>query len=599
MLRAIPSLRMKIMLIVLVTTLAALLFAGIVLVAHDVRSHQSSWAGDLLLQAEVVGRTSAPAIVFHDTLTAHQSLALLSIRREIREAAVYDQGGRLFSTWARPGARATFPDIAGAEGYRFDRDRLVLFKAVRDADERVGTVYLLADYDRAGRLSHYLPVLGLVLLASLLVALGLTTLLESAVTRPVLAIADVAQQVKTRGDLSLRVRKETRDETGQLVDAFNAMLVEVSEAHQSLLDSNRRKDEFLATLAHELRNPLGPIRNAAQYLRMKGTDPASRPSLELIDRQVQHMVRLIEDLLDISRITRDALELRRSEFSVGELVGDVKDATQFAVDEASQKLRWHVERGDLRVNADRARLVQVVCNLVNNAIKYTPRGGEIDVDVSSHRRELMITVKDSGIGIPPDKLRDIFEPFSQLDRSLEKTRGGLGIGLALSERLVALHGGTVSASSEGPGKGSTFEVTMPIVTEVPATPRQDLTRLITGESRHILVADDNLDGAESLALLLGAMGHRVETAHDGVEALESLKGQRYDAAILDIGMPRLNGYDLAREIRAQPWGRAIYLVALTGWGQAEDKQRAMDAGFDRHLTKPVQPEQLAAVLAEP
>jgi CheY-like chemotaxis protein len=219
--------------------------------------------------------------------------------------------------------------------------------------------------------------------------------------------------------------------------------------------------------------------------------------------------------------------------------------------------------------------------------------------VNSHRRDLQIKVKDSGIGIPRDKLLDIFEPFSQLDRSLEKTRGGLGIGLALSERLVTLHGGTINAVSEGLGKGSTFEVTLPIVAEMPAIPGQhDLTTLITGESRHILVADDNLDGAESLALLLGAMGHRVETAHDGVEALESLKARHYDTAILDIGMPRLNGYDLARQIRAQDWGRSIYLVALTGWGQAEDKQRAMDAGFDRHLTKPVQPEQLAAVLAE-
>jgi len=599
MLRAIPSLRMKIMLIVLVTTLAALLFVGVVLVAYDVRSHQASWASDLSLQAEVVGRTSAPAIVFRDTLTAHQSLALLSIRPEIRAAAVYGQDGRLFSTWARAGTHAGFPEVAGNEGYRIDHDRLVLFKTVRDADERVGAVYLLAHYDRAGRLTHYLPVVALVLLASLLVALGMSTLLESAVTRPVLAIADVAQQVKTQGDLSLRVRKDTRDETGQLVDAFNSMLVEVSEAHQSLLDSNRRKDEFLATLAHELRNPLGPIRNAAQYLRLKSADPASRPSLELIDRQVQHMVRLIEDLLDISRINRDALELRRSDFTVAELVNDVRDATQFAVEEAAQTVRWQVERRDLCIHADRARLVQVVCNLVNNAIKYTPRGGEIDLAVNSHRRDLQIKVKDSGIGIPRDKLRDIFEPFSQLDRSLEKTRGGLGIGLALSERLVTLHGGTINAVSEGLGKGSTFEVTLPIVAEMPAIPGQhDLTTLITGESRHILVADDNLDGAESLALLLGAMGHQVETAHDGVEALESLKARHYDTAILDIGMPRLNGYDLARQIRAQDWGRSIYLVALTGWGQAEDKQRAMDAGFDRHLTKPVQPEQLAAVLAE-
>jgi CheY-like chemotaxis protein len=241
-----------------------------------------------------------------------------------------------------------------------------------------------------------------------------------------------------------------------------------------------------------------------------------------------------------------------------------------------------------------------VCNLVNNAIKYTPRQGRIDIGIETQRRDLVITVRDTGIGIPPDKLRDIFEPFSQLDRSLEKTRGGLGIGLALSERLVALHGGAVSASSEGAGTGSTFRVTLPVVAEPrsPALVSLPGPPLPAQPRRHVLVADDNPDGAESLAMLLSLMGHDVATAHDGVEALECLERGHFDLAVLDIGMPRMNGYDLAQEIRSRPWGHSIVLVALTGWGQSEDKRRAYEAGFDRHLTKPVQAEQLAAVLAE-
>ena len=358
MLRAIPSLRLKMVLIVLATTCVALLFAGIVLVAYDVRSHQDSWARDLMIQGDIVGRTCAPAIVFGDTLTAHQSLALLSIRPEIRAAAVYTRDGLRFATYRHPDEPAGFPERVGPEGFRFDRERIALFKSVEDVDGRLGAVYLDARYDLPGRLSRYLPVLGIVLLASLVVALGMTYALESAVTRPVRAIAEVAHQVKVRGDLSLRVRKETRDETGQLVDAFNAMLGEVSEAQQSLLESNRRKDEFLATLAHELRNPLGPIRNAAQYLRLRDANPDSRASLEVIDRQVQHMVRLIEDLLDISRINRDALELRRSDFTVQDLVADIVEATHYAVEEAGLTLRVEVEKRDVMLNADRARLVR-------------------------------------------------------------------------------------------------------------------------------------------------------------------------------------------------------------------------------------------------
>jgi signal transduction histidine kinase/CheY-like chemotaxis protein len=597
MFRAVSSIRLKLMLIVLFTSLAALLFASVVLVVYDVRTHRESWSRDLAIQAEIVGRTSAPAIVFLDTLTAHQSLAALSIRPEVQSAAVYTSDGRIFASYSKNGLARAFPAAVAIVGRHFDMNRLTLFREIDDSDGRVGTVYLSAQYDLAGRLGNYLPVLGIIVLGSLAVALAMTYALQSSLTRPILAIAETAKQVSAGGDYSLRVRRETNDETGQLVEAFNGMLAEVADAQESLLDSNRRKDEFLATLAHELRNPLGPIRNAAYALRLEGVDETEAQSLEIIDRQVRHMSRLIEDLMDISRISRDVLELRYSDFTAGDLVEDVLEGARYAAEDAGHALRVEVGNPALGLHADRARIVQVIGNLVHNAIKYTPRGGRVEVRMASRGRDLTVEVEDNGIGIPPDKLTDIFQPFSQLDRSLEKTRGGLGIGLALSQRLVFLHGGTLTALSDGPGKGSIFRATLPIVSprtaERPVAAAPD-TR--PSPRLSILVADDSVDGAESLARLLVVMGHTADVAFDGQQAFERMSERHYDAAILDIGMPILNGYELARRVRESEWGKGMLLLALTGWGQEADKQKAKDAGFDRHLTKPVEPEQLAQAL---
>jgi len=301
--------------------------------------------------------------------------------------------------------------------------------------------------------------------------------------------------------------------------------------------------------------------------------------------------------MDLSRISRDVLELRYSDFTVKELMQDTLEGARFEAEDAGHTLRAEIENPELCLHADRARIVQVIGNLLNNAIKYTPRGGAIALRVVSRDATLAVEVEDDGIGIPPDKLEQIFEPFSQLDRSLEKTRGGLGLGLALSQRLVALHGGTLTAWSEGLGKGSTFTVMLPIVSDRAApAPVSSAARELAPASLRILVADDSVDGAESLARLLGALGHDADVAFDGQAALDGMAQHAYDAAILDIGMPRVNGYEVARRVRAQERDRRILLVALTGWGQESDKQRALDAGFDRHLTKPVSPEQLVEAL---
>jgi signal transduction histidine kinase/CheY-like chemotaxis protein len=638
------SIRLKVMVFVLVITLAALLCTGTILVLYDLRQHRDAWVHDLVTQAEIVGRASAPALAFQDTLTARQNLQLLSVRPQIEQAAIYAADGSLFATYTRKGERKRdVPPRPLEDGYRTSGDHIDLQYPIRDADERLGTIHLRASYDLLARLGSYLATVGLVLVISLLVAFALSSLLQNAVTRPILAIASIAQRVKAERNFGLRARKTTDDETGELVTAFNSMLAEVSErtaaleesnrrlkretevrreAEDALRDANRRKDEFLATLAHELRNPLAPIGNAVHYLKAKGAnDDDARQLIPLIDRQVRHMVRLIDDLMDISRITRDRLELRISRFSLEEFVRDAVEASRHALDSAGHTFVVRPPPPGVELSADRARLDQVLGNLLNNAAKYTPRGGRIELvaEVRGHRLE--IEVRDDGIGIPGEQLERIFEPFSQLDRSLEKSSGGLGIGLALARRLVELHGGTVHVESEGPGKGTAFHVSLPVVVvdgvseleeaaaaeDRPArAPRAGSGPEETAEAAaeadangrtRVLVADDNQDSAETLAALLRAAGLEAATAYDGAQALALLEQGRFDAAVLDIGMPRLNGYDVAEQVRRGPHGHELRLVALTGWGQTEDRRRALASGFDDHLTKPVHPEQLLALLA--
>jgi signal transduction histidine kinase/ActR/RegA family two-component response regulator len=416
----------------------------------------------------------------------------------------------------------------------------------------------------------------------------------------------------------VRVPRSTNDETGALVDAFNDLLARVGQrtaelesemevrqrAEAALFEANRRKDEFLATLGHELRNPLAPIRNAIHYLSLQpGNDPEARKTLAMAERQVKHMVRLIEDLLDISRITRDALDLRIEPFELSEFVEEIAESSRYAAADGAHDLEFSAPKPGVRLLADRARLLQATGNVIHNAIKYTPEGGRIRVDVSSEGDRLSIVVTDTGIGIPRDRIDEIFQPFVQLDRTLEKARGGLGIGLALAQRIVAMHGGKLTAESEGPGKGSRFRIELPGVQPAPEpaaeTTAPAASAPAAGAARpiRVLVADDNVDSADSLALLLSRVGHEVVVANDGLEALRRAEETRPDLALLDIGMPGLNGYDVARRIRSESWGTAMRLVALTGWGQHEDKTQATEAGFDAHLTKPVEMSALRELVA--
>ena len=371
-------------------------------------------------------------------------------------------------------------------------------------------------------------------------------------------------------------------------------------SQDALREADRRKDEFLATLAHELRNPLAPIRTAAQILGSPKLAPQQLQwAHNVIQRQVGHMALLLDDLLDIARITLGKLEIKKEPVRLTEVVDSAVEAARPLLDGKHHHFSVSLPAAELLLNADPLRLSQVLSNLLTNSAKYTDPAGHIELSVSVQDSVLCLSVKDDGIGIARDSLGRIFEMFSQVDSASERAEGGLGIGLALVKGIVDLHGGSVSAQSAGPGLGSEFFVRLPLASGNSTTlsvSDSDVPPLPVA-GRRVLVADDNKDAADALAMLLELSGHEVRVAHGGRAALSLAQTFRPDVAILDIGMPDLSGYDVAAQLRREPWGGAIVLIALTGWGRDDDRQRSTNAGFDQHMTKPVNPEKLEAFLS--
>ncbi len=402
-------------------------------------------------------------------------------------------------------------------------------------------------------------------------------------------------------DLTERRRQEATERLLVREEAARAIAEEVARRAQ---EADRKKDEFLAVLAHELRNPLAPIRNAAQVMKIKGLpDQTTRNARDVIERQVDHLSRLVDDLLDVSRITRGKITLQTARLALEAVLTSAVEASRPVIETAGHTLSVELPPDPLYLEGDLTRLSQVFGNLLVNAAKYTDRGGRIRLTARREGSDVVVSVADTGIGIPADHLPKLFEMFSQVDPALERTQGGLGIGLSLVKGLVGMHGGSVAARSEGLGRGSEFVVRLPLAIEPPPTrrpdPEADAGAPAAGSRRRVLVADDNIDAAESLAEMLTVMGHEVRTAHDGQAAVEAAAAFRPEVILLDIGMPRLNGYEAARRLRQLAWGGEVLLVALTGWGQEEDKRRAEEAGFDRHFTKPVAVAALTKLLAGP
>lgn len=377
---------------------------------------------------------------------------------------------------------------------------------------------------------------------------------------------------------------------------WNALLA-LSRREQREREADQRKDEFLATLAHELRNPLAPISNATSILKLaRGDREISEQATGTIERQVVHLVRLVDDLLDMSRISRGKLELRREHAELAPVIQQAMETCRPMAETANQDIIVTLPHRAIYLDADPVRLAQVVSNLLHNACKFAGQRGQINLTVERRDMDVIITVKDNGLGIPPDMLDAIFEMFSQVDQSLERTQSGLGIGLTLARRLVELHGGSIAAHSEGLGKGSEFVVRLPIT--VDQTPLPEATNNVNDPNTggRILIVDDNLDSAKTLAEVLKLTGYDIALAHDGEAAVEAAETQRPDVILLDIGLPRLNGFDACRRIRVNNWAENILIIALTGWGQEEDRRKSAEAGFDGHLVKPVDLAELMKLL---
>jgi signal transduction histidine kinase/ActR/RegA family two-component response regulator len=624
--RARRSVRGKLMMVALITTGIALLVSSVTLLTRDLHSYRTGLTVDLSTEASILALSTGPALAFDDRATADRNVKALSARPAVLAAAIYDGRGRLFTSYVRAGSAqpsGTVPRIAG--NLRVAGGRIEITHPIVQHGERLGTIYLRGRYDVAGKILAYLGVVSLVALLSLGVALVLSTLLQRSITGPLSSMASIAQHVIAERDYSLRASRAGEDEIGLLVEAFNSMLEEVQARTRELVQSNaklrteiesreaaeaalreadRRKDEFLATLAHELRNPLAPIRHAVQLLEIVGLEPWRRDwARQVIGRQVHRMALLLDDLLDVSRITRGRLQLRICRVELAAVVRSAVEIARPLIDSKRHALEIHLPGAPITLEVDPLRLSQALSNLLTNAAKYTDPGGRIVLEAQLLEEALLLTVTDNGIGLSNASIPALFGMFSQADSAIDRAEGGLGIGLALVKGLVILHGGSVQAQSEGPGRGSRFTISLPrsvivaIAEEGGAHP-SPVARAAGRYRCSVLVADDNRDAADTLALLLQSAGHATLVAYGGQEALELACRERPNALILDVGMPDMTGYELAGRIRATDWGRGALLIAATGWGQQADKVRAAEAGFNHHLTKPVAPEAVEALLEE-
>ncbi|WP_332876402.1 hybrid sensor histidine kinase/response regulator [Massilia sp. S19_KUP03_FR1] len=614
------SVRSKMILMAVATTLAALLAASVAMLLVDMRMFQRYWIDDLSTQADIMATVTAPALAFNDARAAQQSLSVLRVRPQILGAAIYNASGTRFATYAnRDAGEAVFPDKPERPGHRIEQGALVVYHDIVENGELIGTIYIRSRYGMVDRLLSYGAILGGVMLGALLIAALVASRLQAAITRPLQAVTNVARQVMQRRDFTLRVPGNNSGEIGVLVDSFNDMLAEIGRrshalqeanltlehemqvrhrAEEALLVADRRKDEFLATLAHELRNPLAPIRTGLDILRLRSGDAqATQRATDIMERQLRQMVRLVDDLLDVSRINTGKFAIKMGRVELKAVVNDALEVVRSYIELHGHELHIDLPDRPVFLHGDATRLAQILSNLLNNAAKYTNRGGRVNLAARVEDKTLVLVVSDNGIGIAPDMLNSVFDMFVQVDSTLERTNAGLGVGLSLARRLVELHGGTIEARSAGLTRGSEFSVRLPIVVEPELPTKTTPAAFMSSETFRILLADDNVDFVNSIGALLSAMGHSVVITHNGPDALTAAARFCPDYAFLDIGLPLMSGYDLARGIRQIACGKLTVMIAVTGWGQEKDRQLAFEAGFDHHMVKPVRFEQIEEILS--
>lgn len=619
------SISSKLMLVVMATTFFALLIHASIMLVVNLRAYHDELISDVRTQASIIADISTPALEFNDPLTARQNLELLRTRPAIINAVLFTPDREKFAEYTskaatRDGQHVRWPTPEElAEGHVVEADRLHVWQPLVKDDQVIATVYIRARYELSARLLNYVLILIGVMAASLGFALFIATWLRGALTAPIFAVTDVARRVMQTRDFSLRAQKHTEDEIGVLVEAFNDMLSEIERRASALEQSNRslehemserhaaenalriadrRKDEFLATLAHELRNPLAPLANGLRILRIPGDMKAEQQTaLVVMERQLKQMVRLVDDLLDVSRITTGKLTITKSLVDLESIMQNAIETSGLFIEEMGHDFSVTMPADPVYLDADPVRLAQVFSNLLNNAAKYTPRGGRISFAARVEDNQAVVDVEDNGIGIQPEMLPEIFGMFIQVDQSLERDQAGLGVGLALSRRLVELHGGQLLVGSKGSRQGSTFTVRIDVA-EKPAGIKATAAAVseVQKASCRVLLVDDNIDFVSSLKTLLTHSGHEVRLAHSGEDALMIAADFVPDIAFLDIGMPGMNGYDLARALRQKSALADCTLVAVTGWGQEKDRQLSKEAGFDHHLLKPAALEDIKALI---
>jgi signal transduction histidine kinase/ActR/RegA family two-component response regulator len=600
----------------LLTVLVALLLNGGLVIGYEFNRYRSQAIAELHTQEIILAKALVPSLVFNDPEAATQQLSSLSQRRDIVIAELFGPNGRRFAHYRIDDTKEVLERNPLSElGSRFDGNDLEVAYEIDHDGERVGTLYLRAHHDVPRRVGSYAALQTLGMAISLGLALLVFGRVQGRITRPVARIAQIAQDVMVKRDWHLRAPDAETLEIAALVAAFNGMLAEMEansaelghevlerkRAEEGLRAADRRKDEFLATLAHEIRNPLAPMMNALTLLRRAGVETAMRDkALGILDRQLRHVVRLIDDLLDVSRITTGKLSLQMTHVDLHQVLRSALELIEPTAHARRLHLGSSIPLTPVWLVGDSARLLQVFSNLLTNACRYTPEGGRIDVRVHSTGHEALVDICDTGVGIDPAMQTKVFELFEQGDKSLERGNTGLGIGLTLARQLVLLHGGTIGVASEGIGRGATFTVRLPTAgaesVQLPNVERKQTPSAAAG--LQILLADDNIDFALSLQAALEVTGMEVRTVADGQAALTLARARPPDVAILDIGMPGLNGYDLARALRCDEGTAGVILFAVSGWGQSDDKERAAKAGFDRHFVKPVPPETLIAAIAE-
>ena len=637
-LRDIPIKR-KLMLVILLTSGFAILLMGTALITYELVTFRSALTNNIEVLAQIIGSNSTATLAFDDRENAKEILRALAAENQITAAAIYDRNGRLFASFPESITPAQLPSVPGPDGHRFNRFQFVMVQPIFQEGARLGTIYLQADL---GQMYRRLTVYGILLfvvgVCSFLGAMALSAALQHTISLPILELAKVATAVSDRNDYSVRAAKHGEDEIGYLTDAFNQMLARLGESNAALTASeerlrlaleaaeaaNREKDQFLAIVSHELRTPLTPALAAAAMLESDETlSPQIRRDVSVIRRNIEVEARLIDDLLDITRIVRGMLELRRQVVDVRSLLEHAMQ--NYCLDAAAKKqirVSMKITAAQSYVLVDSSRMTQVFWNLLQNACKFTSTGGSIDVCVYNEDRErrspnvispngdkdplcqLVVDVSDTGMGISPETLPKIFNAFEQGERSRGQGFGGLGLGLAISRAIIELHDGSISAASEGKGKGATFTVRLhcvkPVLTAETDRPVAAVSDAVARRSMRVLVVEDHPDTAEQFARLLTRAGHEVVCAASIQEAQTCAlvtPGQNracaFDILISDLDLPDGSGRELMRNL-AQRY--PIRGIAISGHGMKEDVDGSMQAGFSYHITKPVNWAELKAVI---